>query len=126
MFRKKQHAQAAAQLPAVLRCSFCNKDQHDVRKLVAGPTVFICDECIDICRQIMADDEVSETAEANDDGPVNPFPDVVASGPVILCTLCGIPIVLSDGLPVRNRGILCLGCVGEVEAAVAERRESGL
>jgi hypothetical protein len=30
----------------VLRCSFCNKDQNDVRKLIAGPTVFICDECV--------------------------------------------------------------------------------
>jgi ATP-dependent Clp protease ATP-binding subunit ClpX len=30
----------------ILRCSFCNKDQNDVRKLIAGPTVFICDECV--------------------------------------------------------------------------------
>src|SRR5437763_1625950 len=40
----------------VLRCSFCNKDQNDVRKLMAGPTVFICDECVEVCNDIIADD----------------------------------------------------------------------
>ena len=44
-----------------LRCSFCNKDQNDVRKLIAGPTVFICDECVDVCNDIIADDNKSET-----------------------------------------------------------------
>ena len=42
--------------PEVLRCSFCNKDQSDVRKLIAGPTVFICDECVEVCNDIIADD----------------------------------------------------------------------
>ena len=45
----------------VLRCSFCNKDQNDVRKLIAGPTVFICDECVDVCNDIIADDNRSDT-----------------------------------------------------------------
>ena len=44
----------------VLRCSFCNKDQNDVRKLIAGPTVFICDECVDVCNDIIADDSRSD------------------------------------------------------------------
>src|SRR5881398_3322722 len=45
----------------VLRCSFCNKDQNDVRKLIAGPTVFICDECVEVCKDIIADDNRFET-----------------------------------------------------------------
>ena len=45
----------------ILRCSFCNKDQTDVRKLIAGPTVFICDECVDVCNDIIADDNRSDT-----------------------------------------------------------------
>jgi ATP-dependent Clp protease ATP-binding subunit ClpX len=45
----------------VLRCSFCNKDQNDVRKLIAGPTVFICDECVDVCNDIIADDRRAES-----------------------------------------------------------------
>jgi len=40
----------------ILRCSFCNKDQNEVRKLIAGPTVFICDECVEVCNDIIADD----------------------------------------------------------------------
>jgi ATP-dependent Clp protease ATP-binding subunit ClpX len=47
----------------VLRCSFCNKDQNDVRKLIAGPTVFICDECVDVCNDIIADDRRTETRQ---------------------------------------------------------------
>src|SRR5215216_2427612 len=45
----------------ILRCSFCNKDQNDVRKLIAGPTVFICDECVDVCNDIIADDRRAES-----------------------------------------------------------------
>src|SRR6266540_3361066 len=45
----------------VLRCSFCNKSQRDVKKLIAGPTIYICDECVDICLDIIAEDRVLET-----------------------------------------------------------------
>ena len=38
------------------RCSFCGKSQEQVRKLIAGPTVFICDECVEVCNDIIADD----------------------------------------------------------------------
>ncbi|MPY89186.1 MAG: ATP-dependent Clp protease ATP-binding subunit ClpX [Luteitalea sp.] len=48
----------------VLRCSFCNKDQNDVRKLIAGPTVFICDECVEVCNDIIADDNKFEARGA--------------------------------------------------------------
>ena len=40
-----------------LKCSFCNKSQRDVRKLIAGPTVYICDECVDICLDIIAEEK---------------------------------------------------------------------
>ncbi len=43
-----------------LRCSFCNKSQREVKKLIAGPTVFICDECVDICLDIIAEDRMIE------------------------------------------------------------------
>ena len=54
----------------VLRCSFCNKDQNDVRKLIAGPTVFICDECVEVCNDIIADDNRFERPTA----PARPCP----------------------------------------------------
>ncbi|KZY28056.1 MULTISPECIES: ATP-dependent Clp protease ATP-binding subunit ClpX [unclassified Oleiphilus] len=55
----------------LLYCSFCGKSQHEVRKLIAGPSVFICDECVDLCNDIIRE-EVQETAseEASDRLPV--------------------------------------------------------
>ncbi len=46
-----------------LRCSFCGKNQHDVRRLIAGPSVFICDECVDLCNDIICE----ETLDTEDD-----------------------------------------------------------
>ncbi len=48
----------------VLYCSFCGKSQHEVKKLIAGPSVFICDECIELCNDIIRDEVPTETAEA--------------------------------------------------------------
>jgi ATP-dependent Clp protease ATP-binding subunit ClpX len=45
-----------------LRCSFCGKSQNEVKKLIAGPTVYICNECIDICIEIISDDVQQESA----------------------------------------------------------------
>ncbi|MGI9450342.1 MAG: ClpX C4-type zinc finger protein, partial [Geminicoccaceae bacterium] len=39
-----------------LYCSFCGKSQHEVRKLIAGPTVFICDECVELCMDIIREE----------------------------------------------------------------------
>ncbi|MDX6695753.1 MAG: ATP-dependent Clp protease ATP-binding subunit ClpX [Blastocatellia bacterium] len=44
-----------------LRCSFCGKSQNEVKKLIAGPTVYICNECIDICNEIITDDQNAES-----------------------------------------------------------------
>jgi ATP-dependent Clp protease ATP-binding subunit ClpX len=44
-----------------LRCSFCGKSQNEVKKLIAGPTVYICNECIDICNEIITDDQQAES-----------------------------------------------------------------
>jgi ATP-dependent Clp protease ATP-binding subunit ClpX len=46
----------------ILRCSFCGKSQNEVKKLIAGPSVYICNECIDICNENINDDEQAENA----------------------------------------------------------------
>ncbi len=46
----------------LLYCSFCGKSQHEVRKLIAGPSVFICDECIELCNDIIREESHAETA----------------------------------------------------------------
>jgi len=53
-----------------LHCSFCGKSQHEVRKLIAGPSVFICDECIDLCNDII----IEESQEAARDAVRNDLP----------------------------------------------------
>jgi ATP-dependent Clp protease ATP-binding subunit ClpX len=49
----------------LLYCSFCGKSQHEVRKLIAGPSVFICDECIDLCNDIVRDEAQADSATGN-------------------------------------------------------------
>ena len=46
----------------LLYCSFCGKSQHEVRKLIAGPSVFICDECIELCNDIIREESTADTA----------------------------------------------------------------
>ena len=47
----------AVEAGKILTCSFCGKDQHQVRKLIAGPTVFICDECVELCMDVVRDEQ---------------------------------------------------------------------
>jgi len=47
-----------------LYCSFYGKSQHDVRKLIAGPTVFICDECVELCKDIIHEENKSSLVRA--------------------------------------------------------------
>jgi ATP-dependent Clp protease ATP-binding subunit ClpX len=51
-----------------LYCSFCGKSQHEVKKLIAGPSVFVCDECIDLCNEIIRDElpQSTETVGSKD------------------------------------------------------------
>ena len=55
-----------------LYCSFCGKSQHEVRKLIAGPSVFICDECVDLCNDIIRDEVKEETSESSNDALPTP------------------------------------------------------
>ena len=52
-------AKDSADSDKLLYCSFCGKSQNEVRKLIAGPSVFICDECVDLCNDIIRE-EVQE------------------------------------------------------------------
>jgi ATP-dependent Clp protease ATP-binding subunit ClpX len=52
-----------------LYCSFCGKSQHEVRKLIAGPTVFICDECVELCMDIIREAKTSSLTQSRDGIP---------------------------------------------------------
>ena len=52
-----------------LYCSFCGKSQHEVRKLIAGPTVFICDECVELCMDIIREEHKGALVKSKDGVP---------------------------------------------------------
>ena len=52
-----------------LYCSFCGKSQHEVGKLIAGPTVFICDECVELCMDIIGEENKSCLVKSRDGVP---------------------------------------------------------
>ena len=53
----------------ILYCSFCGKSQHEVRKLIAGPTVFICDECVELCMDIIKEESKSQITKSDEGIP---------------------------------------------------------
>ena len=57
---------------STLYCSFCGKSQHEVRKLIAGPTVFICDECVELCNDIIREEQKGATTQRKGGGVPSP------------------------------------------------------
>ncbi len=60
---------AGTDAKSTLYCSFCGKSQHEVRKLIAGPTVFICDECVELCMDIIREEHKISFSKAKDGVP---------------------------------------------------------
>jgi ClpX C4-type zinc finger/Glyoxalase superfamily protein len=61
-----------------LYCSFCGKSQREVRKLIAGPTVFICDECVELCNDIIENEEILNLFAADDERADQSYPAAFA------------------------------------------------
>src|SRR5271167_281477 len=62
-------AKAEGDAKNTLYCSFCGKSQHEVRKLIAGPTVFISDECVELCMDIIREENKSSLVKSRDGIP---------------------------------------------------------
>jgi len=58
--RRKLERFAGRKLPAALHCSFCGKSQHEVTKLIAGPFVFICNGCVEMCNKVIAERPIDD------------------------------------------------------------------
>jgi hypothetical protein len=97
------------------RCSFCDKDQDAVRKIIAGPSVFICDECIDLCNDIIAEEYERDAALPRSSGS---SPARLASVPG--CALCHVPSPIEHMVAIPDRGLLCEVCLDAIRAASAE------
>jgi ATP-dependent Clp protease ATP-binding subunit ClpX len=63
---------AGGESKSTLYCSFCGKSQHEVRKLIAGPTVFICDECVELCMDIIREEHKTGFVKTGKDGVPSP------------------------------------------------------
>ena len=70
----------------VLYCSFCGKSQHEVRKLIAGPTVFICDECVELCMDIIREEHKTTLVKSRDGVPT----------PLEICTVLDDYVIGQD------------------------------
>src|SRR5213083_1041360 len=90
-----------------LVCSFCGKSQNEVRKLIAGPTVSICDECIDLCNDIIADKgELQGTASAASSLRLAEW-----------CRVCRRRRAAPELVAVPDVGHVCHRCVDAIRAA---------
>ena len=67
-----------------LYCSFCGKSQHEVRKLIAGPTVFICDECVELCMDIIREEHKTNLVKSGDGVP-NPSDIFTVLNDYVIC-----------------------------------------
>ena|SRR5688572_17672941 len=95
-----------------LCCSFCHKSQEQVRKLVAGTKVFICDECVEVCVDITSDDRPAEATTADGDGGT----PIVSPLLTARCSLCRLPTAVDRLVAVVGRGAVCRPCLAAVRA----------
>jgi ClpX C4-type zinc finger len=99
----------------VKTCSFCGKSQDEVRKLIAGPTVYICDECIDLCNDIIAE---GVDQEEQQEGAASPVPSLNAP---TWCRVCRLPKSAEEVVAVSELGFFaCRCCVDMIRAATDE------
>jgi hypothetical protein len=98
-----------------LRCSFCAKEAEHVRKLIAGPKVFICDECVEICLEILREQRREQPADAV---PVSSTASTWrGTTPAGFCPLCRNSLMMQDAVLIAKKGVLCRPCVADVQKA---------
>ena len=120
MLEPENGKEPAAEEPSgseIPRCSFCNKSRAEVWKIIAGPDVFICNECVDICCDILDQDK-----SAGDDG-LGGFDRLLSElikakeGSMSLCRLCFSPVPADELTLIPQRGALCRACIDAVRRA---------
>lgn len=92
-------------------CSFCSRSREEVRKLVAGPSVHICDECVEICRGILAEDREDRT-KTGPDAPVEE---------TRLCGICMEERESDELIFLPHAAYMCASCLEEIQAVRDKR-----
>ncbi len=129
--RKGKHPEKQTQpMPS---CAFCGKSQAEVRKLIAGPTVMICDICVGACVDIIVDDaRTSESAEElgasqelqarlrahrlNAEALAPSVPDEAIPLWHVRCALCRRIVPTETAFSIEGRGVLCENCLAAAQA----------
>jgi len=100
------------------RCSFCDKTGSSDLRLIAGPAAFICNECVDVCVDILVQDRgVREVPPAGSTGV-----DGLLHKSAQTCGFCGKLALPGRVLPIESRGVLCGECADAVEDALGRGR----
>ena len=120
----------------ILHCSFCNKSQHEVRKLIAGPSVFVCDECIELCNDIIREEaQASARASIRTDLPtpaeIKAFLDQYVIGQTASKRVLAVAVynhykrlrhgeVKGDDVELSKSNILLIGPTGSGKTVLAQ------
>jgi hypothetical protein len=143
MFSPRKEKSSEQEPKAAGCCAFCNRSQADVSRLIAGPTVMICDDCVRICVRIcvdiIADAELSEppetleaareqrsrlqAARANADGSADAVPDEMIPLWHVRCALCRQIVATETAFSIEGRGVLCDSCLTAAQQIRRHRRE---
>ncbi|MBL4712266.1 MAG: ATP-dependent Clp protease ATP-binding subunit ClpX [Gammaproteobacteria bacterium] len=118
----------------LLYCSFCGKSQHEVKKLIAGPSVYVCDECVELCNDIILEELEDETSTAVKKLPtpreINAILDDYVIGQVIAKKILSVAVYnhykrlevkhKKDGVELSKSNILMIGPTGSGKTLLAE------
>jgi len=98
-----------------LSCTFCGKNQNEVRKLIAGPSVHICDECVHVCDEILTKENV--------DGAEKDLKTAPSPTEERLCGICMEPRETDELIFLPHAAYMCAGCLEEIQIVRDKRGE---
>ena len=97
----------------LMRCSFCNKSPFDIRRLVAGPGAKICDDCVQVCVEILGGGTAAQAPPGS--------AKLLEWQGQVYCSICQTEVPDEDVVPVGDRGFLCRPCLAALRQVVARR-----